>query len=267
MPTGASLAQVDDFEEFEKAYDIFEELTDNHKKELDELKKKISESTNPLIICEGKTDILHIKKAKEKLNITDDVEFYDVPEDWGDSKLKILLEQLAKIPQARKIIGIFDRDVEKIVKEIEQEENTIKDYGNNVFAFCLPLPESRKDYTNISIEFYYSDDELKTAKEEKSLYFDNEVEFRQSASNKGDRHLVKLNAKKEDEENTKKVFDENIGELDWIHSKSVFANLVATDVDFINNFDFKNFSLIFDQLKKIITPENNQNSVTKESKE
>ena len=247
MPTGTQLAQVDDFEEFEKAYDIFKELTYSHKKELDELKKKINEGTAPLIICEGKTDVSHIKKAKEKLGIAYNLEFYNIPESGGGSKLKILLEQLAKIPQTRKVIGIFDRDVEKIVKEIEQGENTIKDYGNNVFAFCLPLPESRKDYTNISIEFYYSDNELKTVKDGKCLYFDNELNF-----NSQRKPISKIESPVDIL--TKKIWDENIGETDWIHSKSVFANLVETDENFVENFTFTNFDLIFEQVQKIINP-------------
>jgi len=250
MPTGTQLSRVDDFDEFENAYDIFEELTNNHKKELDELKIKINEGTNPLIICEGKTDVSHIKKAKEKLKISDleDIEFYEIPEKgWGHTEVENSLKYLSKFNKTRKIIGIFDRDVPEIVKIIEHGENVVKDYGNNVFGFCLPIPESRKDYTNLSIEFYYSDDNLKKEKDGKSLYFDNELNFDSRR-----KPISKINSPVDS--STKKIWDENIGEIDWIHSKSVFADLVDKDSDFIQDFDFSSFNLIFDKIKEISKP-------------
>lgn len=140
-----------------------------------------------------------------------------------------------------------------ILKKIEKPSEPFKDYGNNVYAFCIPKPDNRKDYTNISIEFYYKDSDLKKEKDGKSLYFDNEVEFKQSASNNKDRSLIKLNISKTTEENTKKICDDNIGKLDWIHSKSRFAELVESNEDFITDFDFNNFHLIFDKIKTIIS--------------
>ncbi len=88
------------------------------------------------------------------------------------------------------------------------------------------------------------------------MYFDNEVEFRQSASNKKDRKLVQLSPPETAAENTKKIFDENIGDLDWIHSKTRFAELVETDKEFTRDFDFKNFKLIFDRITEILNSKN-----------
>lgn len=133
------------------------------------LKKTIKDGTIPLIITEGKTDVKHIKKAKGILGIENcDLDFFETPQNWGDSKVKLLLEQLSEIQQNRKIIGIFDRDVAHIIKDIEQNNQPYKDYGNNVYAFCIPVPTTREDYTNISIEFYYSDEEIKKENEGKN---------------------------------------------------------------------------------------------------
>ena len=55
------------------------------------------------------------------------------------------------------------------------------------------------------------------------------------------------------EESVKKIFDEDIGNLDWIHSKSVFAKLVDENEDFARNFNFENFNLIFDKIKQILS--------------
>lgn len=238
---------------YKEVYDMMVGENDRFKERYELLEAKIKEGSNPLIVTEGKTDIQHIKKAKEKLNITDlDVDFHEISEDRGDSKLKLLLEQLSEVPQSRKIIGIFDRDVKKIIDDIEKNGQSFKDYGNDVFAFCIPIPKERETYKNISIEFYYTDSELKTEYKGKRLYFDNEVVFHQSASNNRDRKLTKLDNPKTEEESTKKIFDENIGNLNWIHSKARFAELVEKNDNFISDFNFDNFNLIFDKIKKII---------------
>jgi hypothetical protein len=69
--------------------------------------------------------------------------------------LKILLEQLSKIKQSRKIIGIFDRDDESIVTNIENSGQIFKNFTNNVFGICIPLINSEIYGNFISIEHYY----------------------------------------------------------------------------------------------------------------
>jgi len=212
------------------------------------LNEKIQSGTIPLIITEGKSDIKHLRKAKEKLDIKDyNIDLYEIDEEsFGDSKLRPLLDNLAKLPQSRKIIGIFDRDVEKIVQDIEKDGQQYKDHGNNVYAFCIPVPQIRESYKNISIEFFYSDVSLKKQKDGKCLYFDNEINF--------DSKRQPLSAIENTTENiAKKIWDENIGDLNWIHSKARFAELVETDDEFTSDFDFSNFSLIFDKIKSIIS--------------
>jgi len=219
------------------------------------LEGKVKSGGVPLVITEGKTDVQHLRYAKSRLNIQGcDVEFFDITGDWGDSKLELLLEQLSKVSQSRKIIGIFDRDVAKIVAEIETDGSTHKSYGNNVFAFCIPVPLGREQYTNISMEFFYKDSDLKKEKDGRRLYFDNEVEFRQSAARKSERTLIRLDVAKPCDENTKKIFDENVGALNWIHSKAVFSDLVENDADFTKDFDFSSFQSIFARLEEIIAP-------------
>jgi energy-coupling factor transporter ATP-binding protein EcfA2 len=217
------------------------------------LEDTVNSGTVPLVITEGKADVQHLRIAKTRLNILNcDIEFFNIAEDWGDSKLKALLENLSKVHHSRKIIGIFDRDVKSIVEDIEKQGRAYKEYGNNVFAFCLPIPVGREQYTNISIEFFYRDSELKKEKDGQRLYFDNEVEFRQSASKKHERTLIRLEEAKSCDEEIKKIFDENIGNLDWIYSKAAFATLVESNADFTENFDFSNFRLIFDKLTQIV---------------
>ena len=126
-----------------------------------DLQGKIENLKKPLVITEGKTDIKHIKKAQEKLGIID-ICFEQIDENnqpSGESNLKTLLTQLSKIPHANKIIGLFDRDQESTIKDIEKDHQGYKNYGNNVFAFCIPVPQFRieKGQTKISIEYLYTD--------------------------------------------------------------------------------------------------------------
>ena len=241
-------------EQYKDVYNMMINENERFKDMYLSIKQKVQEGTTPLIITEGKTDIKHLKKAKEKLNINDcELDFFLPPDgEWGESELKTLLENLSKVRQPRKIIGIFDRDVPKTISDIEKDGGSFKNYGNNVYALCIPKPLGRESYTNISIEFYYTDEELKKEKDGKRLYFDNEVEFRQSASKKQQRTLTKLDSIKADEEISKKIFDENIGGLSWVHSKAIFADLIENDESFTNSFDFSNFKLIFNKIKEII---------------
>jgi hypothetical protein len=166
----------------------------------------------------------------------------------------LLLEQLSKVKQTRKIIGIFDRDDSSIVAEMEKNGQLFKDYTNNVFGFCIPIPTGREGYTNISIEFYYTDNEIKKEKNGKSLFFDNEVDYLHNKStNKPE--VRRLEKSREEKENFKKIFDEQkICEVaEWIHSKANFAKLVETDADFTSDFDFTRFNLIFERIKLILS--------------
>jgi predicted ATP-binding protein involved in virulence len=241
---------------YKEVYDMMVGENNRFKEMFQSLKQVIEAGTIPLIITEGKTDVQHIKKAKEILNVQNcEIDFYEITGDWGDSKLKLLLEQLSKIEQNRKIIGIFDRDDASIVSDIEKGLQLFKDYSNNVYAFCIPVPVGRETYSNISIEFYYPDIEIKKEKDGKSLYFDNEVDYLHNKStNKPE--VRKLEIPRTEKENSKKIFDEQkICEVaNWIHSKANFAKLIETDAEFIADVDFSQFNLIFDRIKQIITP-------------
>jgi len=102
------------------------------------------------------------------------------------------------------------------------------------------------------LEFYYSDAELTKEKNGKRLYFTNEVDHLHNKSiNKLE--IRKLDVMRNEDEFSKKVFDEPkmCESVNWIHSKSRFADLVEIDNEFIEGFDFNNFHLIFNKIKSI----------------
>lgn len=168
---------------YEEVYNLMIDENNRFAKLCEDLTVKLESLTKPLVITEGKTDIKHILKAKEKLGVTD-LEF-DVIQDNqqpdGDSNLHKLLEQAAHIGNKNIIIGVFDRDIKKTVEDIEKNGQQIKDFGNNVYAFCIPLPESRRinGEEDISIEFLYSDEEIhSTLNNGCSLFFGDEFSAR-----------------------------------------------------------------------------------------
>lgn len=79
--------------------------------------------------------------------------------EMGDSALLTLCETLSKFNKGRIIIFIFDHDKEEVVNEVINGNN-YKNWGNNVYSFAIPVPESRQKTPLISIEHYYSDDEI-----------------------------------------------------------------------------------------------------------
>lgn len=220
--------------------------------------EKFNTDTCPLIITEGKTDLQHIRKAKEKLNLdTINIEFFEITENWGDSKLKTLLEQSSKLKHSRVIVGIFDRDDGKIVQEIENDESILKDYGNNVFGICIPLQNESIYGDKISIEHYYPENILKKSDSNNRRLFLGK-EFYDSGNSKDGNYQTKTK-KIQHKVYVNGVIDEKVFEKKDLEQKSSialtkanFANLIETDEEFIGDFDFKSFNELFERIEKVL---------------
>jgi len=261
----------DSYQELQKVYKEYYRKTQNEDSRIAEIRSqnnileaqkellqhKINSLTKPLIITEGKTDVAHLQTALQKLGISGlDFDIFDqstLPEGLSSSGLFKKLTELSSVSHAQKIIGIFDRDESKYITEV----GDLKDFGNNVYGFCIPIPITRTGYQNLSIEYYYSDDELKSTRDGKRLYFSNEV-----GSSGGGRRtrptrypvapIASLEYEKTiEDKNCNEILINNTTEV--AHSKSVFANLVLNDAEFTNKFNFNNFNLIFDKIRDIIS--------------
>ena len=239
---------------YQKTYELFMSERNNYAKKYIILKAQMSEMERPLIITEGKTDIIHLRNARRRLNREDiDVDFAELPEGrWNDAELKTFLNNISKIHQGRKIIGMFDRDVQAIVNDMEANGRPFKAYGQNVYGFCIPIPKGREQYENISIEFFYSDDVIKKEHNGRRLYFTNEIDVLQNKSaNKT--IYQKLDAPAMEREKQKKIFDEaKMCETDYIQSKKTFAELLEADESFSEGVDYSAFNQIFDIISEII---------------
>ncbi len=227
-----------------------------------DLQAKIEKLKKPLVITEGKTDIKHIKKAQEKLGMID-IDFEQIDENQqpeGESNLKNLLDQLSKIPHVNKIIGLFDRDQDSTIKDIEKEHQDYKNYGNNVYAFCIPVPQFRidKGQTKISIEYLYTDDEIKTPLENgcrlffgtefmgHSLLHNTEPLILKHRKGNGEDKIIENNG----DQAVFKIENNKEGQ-NVLAKKNDFAEAILHDKIQISVQSWENFRPIFDKIKRI----------------
>lgn len=245
---------------YSEVYDMFINENNRYAEKLRLMEDKVAALCKPLVITEGKTDIKHILKAKEVLGINLDFDIIDsASQPDGDDNLKKLLNHLAKIKQLHKIIGIFDCDISKTVSEMHPDGNSYKDYGNGVYGFTIPVPEDRvkNGQTGISIEYLYSDAEIKSPVNDYGhrLFFGTEFSRKSMSHNEDNRlTLSKPNGKGEDKilENNggQAVYDEE--DNNCLAKKDDFAEAIKNGFIHISNESWNHFKPIFELLSEIM---------------
>lgn len=245
---------------YSEVYDMFINENNRYAEKLRLMEDKVSALCKPLVITEGKTDIKHILKAMEVLGIDLDFDIIDsASQPDGDDNLKKLLNDLAKIKQPHKIIGIFDCDISKTVSEMHPNGKKYKDYGNGVYGFTIPVPENRakSGQNGISIEYLYSDDEIKSPVNNSGcrLFFGTEFTRNSMRHNEDNRlTLSKPNGKGEDKilENNggQAVYDDN--DDNCLAKKDEFAEAIKTGFIHISNESWNHFKPIFELMSEIM---------------
>lgn len=253
MPDGIEIQSIEDFSEFTKAYHLFTNVTNDYKTELDKLKETIQSSNKPLILTEGKTDWKHLKSAKRSLeNYNDlDIDFLEYEDNvkMGYDPLSKMIESIKNIPNNRKIIAIFDRDEDSILNKYGEEP--FKYLGNNVYAFCIPKVSN--DLDQISIEYYYSEENLKTPdKQGRRLFFGSEFHKSGNSIDNG------YQTKEKNKAGKKAIIDSNVfcdtdraQENSVALSKNNFAENILNEEEGFQDFDFSNFDKIFNVIRII----------------
>lgn len=220
----------------------------------------------PLIITEGKTDWKHLKNAitkfTEQNKFTDlkfkFLEFDDDTTVTGDSDLRKICNSLSKIPKDKPVICIFDRDIPETIKTMHDDFKGFKAWGNNTFSFCIPIPAHRTDYRYVTIESYYTNDEIRTTDNNgRRIFLSSEF------SERSGKHTVNqlINCTNNsylrgntDEVNSKivdsNVYDEN--ENNIALSKSDFANYIFANQKEFSTFDVSEFEAVFNIIEQII---------------
>lgn len=247
-----------------------------------------------LIITEGKSDWKHLKSAfselkKENLYRDLDFKFFEYENSLsefnnsiinqnlqGSSTLLTICEYNALFKNEKIRIFVFDADEQNTIKKIKNYplNDGYYNFGNNVYAIILPVPELRKEYPEISIEHYYTDEEIKTTDQNgRRLYLSEEFNFENPNitifSMKADKQNPKLiidnnsgtkkyqgvyqgnNLKIKNHVDLKKAID--TGKLTKIEAltKNDFAENILNDIFPFSNFSKENFKLFFDIVEKL----------------
>ena len=260
--------EPDQFVEFNEAYETFITQETRYRDVYRVIESTLGEMSRTKIITEGKTDWRHMTTALRRFRETDryndlDIEFLEYENDieMGDSELAGMCRQFSKFPHSRKIVFVFDSDNPTIIKEMAGESG-YRYWSNNVFSLCLPVPQDRKAYKCVSVEFLYTDEELKTADQEtgKRLYFTNEVRINMTKSpttKKITEAYLVLENPVASEEIQKKIFDKDAERIvdkegqGLAHSKAVFADYVYKSRPGYDNLGIESFAELFDVLSKI----------------
>lgn len=252
-----------------------EELENRNHIQAQELKKLndiINSSNTPIILTEGKTDAQLLKLAIAKLNLT-------IYSNWAirqivsektsnnETLLKFLQELSTNVTNDKLIIGIFDRDTELKInlngEVFDMRDKEFVKLAKSIYAFSLPVPYSREQVDQISIEHYFLDAEIKTPIDNKRLFLANE--FYTTGVHKQDSSLYYksnptfFNTIKIIEHETKNYVTKVDGTGDYSISKARFVECIEENLENFSDISFSEFSKIFDVIDKIYTDYANEN--------
>ena len=230
---------AEQFSEFKKAFELYENTNTFY----DQLKGY----KRPILITEGKTDETLIRCAWNALYASEEFpfDFMGFPSEQptrGAKDLNLLLQKIGTI-NGKKIIGLFDSDHAGSNQfkgltgsfSLWEQDQDIKIKQDSIFATCLPVPPSKSymkdkpDGSGFEIEDYFPDSMLRAMGK-----FSEKCNYRE-------------------DQNGNQIPDQNQPTyLKFKGDKAAFAEQVKT----FNNHDgrFDNFKLLFDRLRKIISP-------------
>ena len=235
------------------------------KRAIDKLEHDVNINTCPMILTEGKTDADLLLIAISKLGLRQFLDWEIKPIISGktsnnDVLLKFLLELKDNMIPSRLVIGMFDRDT-KI--EVEYNNKTIDvrdlDYvkiSEKVYAFSIPVPHNRPEINQISIEHFFTDNEIKTEKNGKRLFLGNE--FHETGVYKGDEEWYYkggqnvCNTIKVIEHETRKYVTKVDNTGNYSLSKAGFVECIKNNEKEFENISFSEFTKIFNILSLIV---------------
>lgn len=222
-------------------------------------KKHISYKKRPLIITEGTSDWKHLKAAlfwlKKRGYFNDlDLEFSEYEGSLVGSALLNEISTYQLEIQPRITIFIADSDNRHVVEQVNDIKTKGPRYwGNNVYSFSLPVPNHRSTdkrlvYSGVSIELYYTNDEIQRiyGRKKKRLFLSDEFDMNTKKHKTKDLYVKKSN-------NNFKVLDANnlTDGLKYALTKNQFARAVLHKEAPFGDVDFTQFIKIFRIIKKI----------------
>lgn len=232
--------------------------------ELQIIKETLKQLRVPLVLTEGKTDAALVKLAINRLGMNQYQSWEIKPIQSGNTAnnevlLKYLQELRDNLEPTMPVIGMFDRDTKLKINiggaEIDIRDKEYVKIANNIYAFAIPVPHDRAEIDQISIEHYFTDEEIKTKLEGKRLFLGNE--FYQTGVHKDNGTLFyKAGANvagkiKVIEHESNKYVTNSDGTGDYSISKARFVESIEQNKEGFAEFSFAEFNKIFDIFNKI----------------
>lgn len=263
------LGYIELYRDFINKIELLQDENNQQREEIEGLKNEINNSQNPIILTEGKTDARLLKLAIQKLRLQgyDDWEIKQITSGSTHNNT-VLLRFLEDLRDNRHpdnlVIGLFDRDTELNTlvngKKIDIRDYEYQKIADNVYAFALPVPHNRSEIDQISIEHYFTDDEIKTDLDGKRLFLGNE--FYRTGIFKGRQDFYYVASAnlydtiKIIELETKKCVTDAKGEKNYSISKAKFVECIEQDIEGFSEISFSEFQKIFNVIQKIIQVNN-----------
>lgn len=282
MPT-ANKIYAEDFSEFGKAYQYYSD-TQRYRMNIRAAIDKETADNKPLIITEGSTDWKHFKAAYDSLSNDEqyaawlpqlEFDFLEYEPlnssvqancklQMSCSELKAMCKNYSYTPHKKKIIFIADND-DKDTKKVLGPSSTYVSWGNNVYSFCLPVPDFRKPDA-ICVEHLYKDVDIKKEIEiggvKRRVYLGNEFNemgFLQKEDGTtmfcSDRNACGPNKIAVIDGGDKKKVVRVPGDdgVNYALPKMEFANAILTKTAPFNSMDFSAFVPVFEMIRDILS--------------
>ena len=277
MPEGLKVTDISAFSEVQEAQKIvyagIEKLREEDRRLRCEIEQLRKSNSNVILFTEGRTDEMLIKKAMEKLNVCDlPLDIRVASQNQGnsnDDSIKKVLTLLQENPCTNNtVIGLFDRDAKPPVelldetgKRVKLVDHTYVKLGEHLFAFALPVPHNRSETDQISIEHYFTDEEVMTENEDHMRLFlgkefyptgihideSKDYHYKKARKYEGTIRII------EHEQNA--YVTDRKGNGNFSLSKMRFAEAICGNRPNFDNFDFSEFGKIFNVIREIVAVE------------
>ena len=280
MPSGNRIS-AEQFSEFQNAYTYYTE-TEKYQTCIRSIIDKHSKE-KALIVTEGATDWKHFKAAYDSLSKDEqyaawlpqlEFDFLEYEPlnssaqtgcqlQMSCSELKAMCKNYSYTPHEKKIIFIADND-DKDTKKALGPSTTYVTWGNNVYSFCLPVPDFRTTDA-ICVEHLYKDEDIKKEIEingvKRRVYLGNEFNemgflenedgttlFCQDRNSCGPKTIAVIDGG--DKKKVVKVPGDD--GVNYALPKMEFANAILSKTAPFDNMDFSAFVPVFEMIRDIL---------------
>jgi RNA-directed DNA polymerase len=219
-------------------------------------------SVEVLVYTEGKTDGKHLSAAlrhfqTQKLFRQISLSCLD---NLGFDNLEKRLDFTVASPEknTRPHVFIFDRDINKPLFQKVGGNEKYKLWGKGIYSMVLPLPKHRHQTPDISIEFYYKDENIvRKDKNGRRLFVSNEFNKSTGRHWNEDLNCVILNKLGD----PPKIIDDKVfnGKNENVAlSKDEFAENISGQTDEFKDVDFAGFKPLLDIISMIVADFNGE---------